>query len=73
MKEVNNILWDSRNHAHTHSLYVRCLACFSFGIDTPTEFAEAAICGNCSSSDTVKYYPNCCILDALAALPKETK
>lgn len=50
------------SHEHTHSLFVRCLNCWMFGIDLPTQFIEAAICGNCLSSETVKYYPSCCIV-----------
>lgn len=50
------------SHEHTHSLFVRCLNCWMFGTDLPTQFIEAAICGNCLSSETVKYYPSCCIV-----------
>lgn len=49
-------------HEHTHSLWTRCLNCFIWGIDMPTKFTEASICGNCGSSHTVKYYPSCCII-----------
>lgn len=50
-------------HDHTHSLYVRCLSCQMFGINLPTKFSEAAVCGNCFSLETVKYYPPCCIVN----------
>lgn len=49
-------------HKHTHSLYVHCLKCKSFGVPQPSDFIEAVECGNCGSMDTVKYYPACCIL-----------
>jgi len=53
---------DIPEHEHTHSLYVRCLDCQTFGINMPTRFIDAAECGNCKSINTVKYYPSCCIL-----------
>lgn len=60
-------------HEHTHSLYVHCLSCGMFGIDTLTPFLNAAICGNCSSSHTVKYFPSCCIVEIQAEQAKENK
>ena len=51
-------------HSHTHSLYVHCLSCRTWGIDMPTPFVQAAQCGNCGSMETVKYYPSCCMLEA---------
>ena len=55
---------DPNSHEHTHSLWVRCLTCYMWGIDMPTPFIKGAICGNCSSSHTVKYYPSCCMVKA---------
>lgn len=49
-------------HQHSHSLYVHCLSCNMFGINMPTRFEVASICGNCGSLETVKYYPSCCII-----------
>lgn len=49
-------------HQHTHSLYVHCLNCRSFGVPEESNFTEAVQCGNCGSMETVKYYPACCIL-----------
>lgn len=56
-----NTLREIPEHPHSHSLYVHCLECKSFGINTPTRFVDAAPCGNCGSIETVKYYPSCCI------------
>jgi hypothetical protein len=53
---------DIPEHEHTHSLWVRCLNCQMWGIDLPTRFIDAAVCGNCGSLETVKYYPSCCIV-----------
>ena len=58
-------------HSHTHSLFVRCLACKTFGIDMPTEFTQAVECGNCGSLETVKYYPSCCMINMFNAAVKE--
>jgi hypothetical protein len=54
----------TNSHEHTHSLYIHCLDCNSFGIGFPTEFTNSEMCGNCQSSYTVKYYPSCCMVDA---------
>jgi hypothetical protein len=53
---------DIPEHEHSHSLYVYCLNCHTFGINLPTRFMDAAECGNCRSMETVKYYPSCCIM-----------
>lgn len=58
-------------HNHSHSLYVRCLSCKMFGINTPTRFVEASECGSCGSMETVKYYPSCCILSARDVLTRQ--
>lgn len=55
---------DPNKHEHTHSLYTHCLGCYSWGIDLPSSFITAAVCGNCGSLETVKYYPSCCMLSA---------
>lgn len=49
-------------HEHTHSVYTHCLDCHMRGINTPVKFIDGSQCGNCQSSNTVKYYPSCCIL-----------
>lgn len=55
---------DPNKHQHSHSLYTLCLDCHTWGIDFPTEFAQASECGNCKSINTVKYYPSCCMVEA---------
>lgn len=55
---------DPNEHKHTHSLYALCLDCNMFGIDMPTRFVDASVCGNCGSINTVKYYPSCCMVEA---------
>jgi len=53
---------DIPEHEHTHSLFIHCLNCDLFGIPMPSKFIDAVECGNCSSMETVKYYPSCCIV-----------
>ncbi len=55
---------DPNSHQHSHSLYVKCMNCGLFGIDMPTPFIQAAECGNCTSMQTIKYYPSCCMMAA---------
>lgn len=59
---MNNNYRNIPKHDHSHSLYVRCNECHTFGIPMDTNFTEAAECGNCGSMNTVKYYPSCCIM-----------
>lgn len=62
---------DIPEHEHAYSVYVRCMSCFTWGIDTPTKFINAGTCGNCGTSHVQKYFPTCCIVEdrrAAAAL-----
>ena len=67
-----NLHRDIPEHEHTHSLYVRCRSCQTFGINLPTRFIDAAECGNCQSIETVKYYPSCCIVADREAFDRKT-
>lgn len=49
--------WSAPVHDHSHSVYVRCKDCLTFGIPMPNEYQ----CGNCSSHNTVSYNPPCCV------------
>lgn len=44
-------------HNHSHSVYVRCRDCLTFGIPMPGEY----ICGNCNSFNTYSLVPACCV------------
>ena len=52
------------NHNHIASVYVRCQVCLTFGTPMPHETQETDFpvkCGNCGSTETVTYYPKCCL------------
>jgi ribosomal protein S27E len=55
---------DPNRHKHSHSLYVHCLDCHTWGISMPSHFLDTDPCGNCRSLQTVKYYPSCCMVAA---------
>lgn len=71
---VVGIIEELPEHEHTHSLFVRCLNCYTFGTPQPTPLLQAAQCGNCHGYNTVKYYPACCVFAARGIyLPKTKK
>lgn len=49
-------------HEHQNSVYVHCLECQMFGIPLPFKFNQPVPCGNCGSTETVHYFPSCCII-----------
>ena len=60
-------------HKHSASVYVHCLDCFMFGIPLPFNWTEPVQCGNCKSFRTNKYYPQCCVSQALLEVVEENK
>lgn len=60
--------WTAPKHEHTHSVYVRCKDCLTFGVPMPGEYQ----CGNCSSMNTVSYNPPCCVEQALDEVVRDS-
>lgn len=59
---LNTVYKDIPKHDHWHSVYILCLDCRLWGIDSSKKFLEPSPCGHCNSINTIKYYLSCCIL-----------